>query len=103
MIELRSNTWYQIWHEIRYCYKKAGVGIRSVHSPWILSRLFFGGFHRKEKTMVNYRCIKIQLNSELSFLIISFIIFYILLFIYFFLFILVTKGTVLDARPNTSS
>lgn len=34
--------------------------------------------------MVNYRCIKIQLNSELSFLIISFIIFYILLFIYFF-------------------
>lgn len=53
--------------------------------------------------MVNYRCIKIQLNSELSFLIISFIIFYILLFIYLFLFILVTKGTVLDARPNTSS
>lgn len=34
--------------------------------------------------MVNYRCIKIQLNSELSFLIISFIIFYILLFIYLF-------------------
>lgn len=34
--------------------------------------------------MVNYRCIKIQLNSELSSLIISFIIFYILLFLFIY-------------------
>lgn len=34
--------------------------------------------------MVNYQCIEIQLNSELSFLIISFIVFYVLLFLYLF-------------------